>query len=130
MRAILIALALTVTGCPPPTAPTHPVEVTQTNYAKVLRSMTSAGYSIDTKDESAGVVTTAWEEQHGTLQMWLRLRLAVTVVDGKATVTSQCQVQDRSDTGGIDHSWQTCKAQPEGQQAKIERLAASLRSGL
>lgn len=80
-------------------------------FNKSVRVLVGRGESIETKDEGAGVIVTAWKEQSqmGTDR---RLRWNITVVSGQVTVNSQCEMQIQDDFGGAK-KWKDCGDQPK-----------------
>ncbi len=122
-----LTLAILIVGCIPPHEPFSPATVPadENTFGKAVRAVTAQGMTIETSDEKSGVITTKWEDSPGFMQYVMHTRWSITIANAQATVDSQCQVKDTSDTSGVDHNWKPCREneQPEGRTAKGKAIA-------
>lgn len=109
MKRVILTVALAaMTGCPSyakfqPVTVTAPVDA----FDKATRVLIERGETIETKDQSAGILLTKWEEstQMGTDR---RYRWSVTIANGSATVNSQCQI--KMGNGPLEEKkWEDCE---------------------
>lgn len=131
MRNLLVVLVLVASwSCVPEHAPFHPVTVSAPSdaYGRALRGVVAAGMTVDTKDDAAGVITTKWEEAHAFMQVWQRLRWSISIANGQMLVSSQCQLQDRTESMGSKNvsDWRDCTEQPAGRDAAAKKLADTI----
>src|SRR3990167_7306813 len=111
---ILAQLALILVACTPYAAVAPITVPTPADpYAKVVRVLADSGETIETKDESAGVVMTKWEElEHmGTKY---RLRWSIVLSGGSVTVSSQCKFRIKDDITFGPVEMKDCDKQPPG----------------
>lgn len=115
-----------MTGCAAHT-PFQPATVTAppNAFAKATQVLIDRGDTIETKDESAGVLLTKWEESHSmgaTNRVRWSLRIGSTVV-----VTSQCQFMLDNPGPLSTKKWEECGNQPaertEGARAIADAIA-------
>ncbi len=92
-------------------------------FDRVTRALLSRGESIETKDESAGVIVTKWDEKT-SMGTTVRMRWNVTVDGNSLTVNSQCQsrITDSGPMSGPS-DWQDCGAQPDERSATASKIA-------
>lgn len=118
---LLLAACARYTAFTPATAPAP-----EDAFNKAVRVLVERGESIETKDEGAGVITTAWrqEEFMGSTK---RLRWTVTVASGQVTVNSQCTTKLSGDPApGQSNAEEDCGNQPEDRSAKAREIAEAI----
>jgi hypothetical protein len=127
MRAILIGVALAA-GCVPPQSAFRPVSVKAPDdaFGRAMRGVVLAGNAVETSDEKSGVITTKWEEQHATMDIWWRFRWTVMVGGGLLTVASQCQMRNADPGPGGDKGWRDCEQQPTERGSKAKSLTDTI----
>lgn len=120
MRAAILLLA----GCAMATK-YQPITVAAPPDAfdRASRALVEAGETIETKDETAGILLTKWEEttRMGTIY---RYRWNISIASGSARVDSQCQFKLESGPTGRD--WETCDTQKPDRETKARSFADAI----
>jgi hypothetical protein len=92
-------------------------------FNKAVRVLVEHGESIETKDEGAGILTTAWKEQE-FMGSTKRLRWTITVASGTVTVNSQCQSKLSGEPApGQTNAFEDCGNQPGERNDEAKRIA-------
>jgi hypothetical protein len=123
MRNLITALVM-LTACTTykPFEPTT-VRAPDDAFNKATRVLVQRGESIETKDEGAGIIVTAWKDETsmGTNR---RLRWTITVQNAAVTVTSQCEAKISGDPApGQSNGWEDCGSQPGDRTAQGQAIA-------
>lgn len=125
-----LALCAILSACMAATAPFKPVTVAApTNaYQRALQQLTVNGETIDTKDESAGVITTKWTRFDTLMNLEKQVRWVVTVSASELTVSSQCQLLDHDPAPGQSAEPTPCAAnqQPADRSERALQLAKAI----
>lgn len=117
---LLVAACTRYTAFTPATASAPPDA-----FNKATRVLVERGESIETKDESAGVIVTAWREET-IMGNVMRLRWTVTAANGTITVNSQCEGKIDDPAPGQRNDWQTCSGQPDDRNAQARQIADAI----
>lgn len=124
----MILLIATLAGCATQSA-FRPVTTPapQDAFVKTTRVLIERGETIETKDESAGLIVTKWEESTsmGTIT---RLRWNITFANAAVTVNSQCQFRLKDETlDPSDAEWKPCDTQPETRNEQAKAIAGAVK---
>jgi hypothetical protein len=93
-------------------------------FARSSRVLIERGEMIETKDESAGVLITKWQEDT-VIDLKRRYRWKVTTTGAALTVDSQCQEFEKNNfTGGGD--WKDCATQPDARSETAKTIAQAI----
>ncbi len=123
MRALpllILAACTRYTAFTPATAPAP-----DDAFSKATRVLVERGESIETKDEDAGVIVTAWKEE-SSFGGRLRLRWTVTLASGSLTVNSQCEAKINDPAPGQRNEWTTCTNQPSDRGDLAKQIADAI----
>lgn len=93
-------------------------------FARATNALVDAGESIETKDESAGLILTKWEDTN-RMGTDYRYRWRIEIVNGNATVDSQCQFRIKTSVG--DGKWDACDVQPGDRTEKGRAIADKIK---
>lgn len=122
MRNITLALILTACSTYKPFTPAT-VRAPADPFNKATRVLIQRGESVETKDEGAGIIVTAWKNETN-MGSEIRLRWAVTVQSSTVTVDSQCEMKLTGDPApGQTNAWERCGNQP-GNRSEIAKSIA------
>lgn len=79
-----------------------------------------------TKDESAGVLLTKWEDS-SSMGTDYRYRWSVTIANGSATISSQCQLRIQNPGPMTEKKWEDCgESQPAARTEMAKQIAESI----
>src|SRR5690242_10570719 len=120
----LTAFLLTVAACAGRFVPFTPATASAPPDAfnRATRVLIERGESIETKDESAGMITTAWSERE-FMGSTKKLRWTITVSAGSVTVNSQCQSKLSGEPApGQANAFEDCGNQPEERNAQAKQI--------